>query len=103
MSPGSLSPDNIIPGEPSQPDREESSVTIPLPNQPGIVGVNGFNGTNNYFNNAVRADNFTGYLGPPRLERQRRHKFFWSFRQNDRVEDRSDRFGNDVNGNFLRA
>ena len=30
-----------------------------------------------------------------------KHKLFWSFRQNDRVEDRSDRFGNDVNGNYL--
>ena len=47
------------------------------------------------------SDNFSGYLGRLDLNVSEKHKFFWSFRQNDRVEDRSDRFGNDINGNFL--
>jgi hypothetical protein len=92
---------NIIPANRLSPIAKSIISNIPLPNQPGIVGVSGFNGTNNYFNNAVRADNFTGYLGRLDFNASERHKFFWSFRQNDRVEDRSDRFGNDVNGNYL--
>ena len=87
--------------EPHQPDREIDSSYIPLPNTGGVVGVSGYNGTNNYFNNAVRADNFSSYLGRLDVNMSDRHKFFWSMRQNDRIEDRSDAFGNDIKGNFL--
>jgi hypothetical protein len=92
---------NRIPSERISPIARSILSYVPLPNQPGVVGVNGFNGTNNYFNNAVRADNFTSYMGRLDWNVSDRHKLFWSFRQNDRVEDRSDRFGNDINGNFL--
>lgn len=92
---------NIIPSNRLSSVAKSIISYVPLPNQPGVVGVNGFNGTNNYFNNAVRADNFTGYLGRIDFNVSDRHKFFWNFRQNDRVEDRSDRFGNDINGNYL--
>ena len=94
-------PGNIIP-----PNRLSSVAkaiigSVPLPNQPGTVGVNGFNGTNNYFSNAIRADNFSGYLGRLDWNISDRHKIFWSFRQNDRVEDRGNNFGNGITGNFL--
>ena len=94
-------PNNIIPSNRLNPVAKSIIGNVPLPNQPGVVGVAGYNGTNNYFNNAVRADNFTGYLGRLDFNVSEKHKLFWSFRQNDRVEDRSDRFGNDVNGNYL--
>ncbi|HYI94531.1 MAG TPA: carboxypeptidase regulatory-like domain-containing protein [Bryobacteraceae bacterium] len=94
-------PGNIIPANRLSPIAKSIISNVPLPNQPGVVGVNGFNGTNNYFNNAVRSDNFSGYLGRLDVNLSEKHKFFWSFRQNDRIEDRSDRFGNDVNGNYL--
>lgn len=94
-------PGNIIPSNRLSPISRAIIGNVPLPNQPGEVGVNGYNGTNNYFNNAVRADNFTGYLGRLDANLSERHKLFWSFRQNDRVEDRGNRFGNGINGNFL--
>ena len=94
-------PGNVIPSNRLNPVAKAIIGNVPLPNQPGVVGVNSYNGTNNYFNNAVRSDNFSGYLGRLDVNLSEKHKFFWSYRQNDRVEDRSDRFGNDVNGNFL--
>jgi hypothetical protein len=92
---------NIIPGNRISPVAKNILSMIPLPNQPGVVGVSGFNGTNNYFNNAVRSDVFSGYTGRLDWNVSDRHKLFWSFRQNDRVENRSNRFSNNVNGNFL--
>lgn len=94
-------PGNIIPANRLSPVARAIINNVPLPNQPGVVGVNGFNSTNNYFNNAVRADNFTGYLGRLDWNVNEKHKLFWSFRQNDRVENRGNRFGNGINGNFL--
>ncbi len=94
-------PNNIIPSQRINTVSKNILALIPLPNQPGVVGVNGFNGTNNYFNNAVRSDNFTSYQGRLDWNVSDRHKLFWNFRQNDRVENRSNRFGNIVNGNFL--
>ena len=92
---------NIIPSNRITPLAKSIFAYMPLPNTGGVVGVNGYNGANNYFNNAVRSDNFTSYLGRLDVNLSEKHKFFWSMRQNDRVEDRSDRFGNDIRGNFL--
>jgi hypothetical protein len=92
---------NIIPANRINPIAKSILSYVPLPNQSGVVGVNGFNGTNNYFNNAVRSDNFSSYLGRLDVNLSDRHKFFWSMRQNARIEDRGDAFGNDIRGNFL--
>jgi hypothetical protein len=92
---------NIIPTNKLNPVALKILDSVPLPNQPGVVGENGFNGTNNYFNNAVRSDTFGGQMGRLDVNVSDRNKLFWNFRFNDRREDRSDRFGNDVNGNYL--
>ncbi|MEJ7608558.1 MAG: TonB-dependent receptor, partial [Bryobacteraceae bacterium] len=92
---------NIIPQNRISPIARNILSLVPLPNQPGVVGVNGFNGTQNYFNNAVRSDNFTSYSGRLDWNISDRHKIFWSFRQNDRVENRGNIFGNILTGNFL--
>jgi hypothetical protein len=94
-------PNNIIPADRITPIAKNILSYIPLPNTGGTVGVNGYNGANNYFNNAVRSDNFSSYLGRLDVNLSEKHKFFWSMRQNDRVEDRGDAFGNDIRGNYL--
>jgi hypothetical protein len=92
---------NIIPSSRINPISKSILALVPGPNQPGVIGVGGFNGTNNYFNNAVRSDTFTGYTGRLDWNVSDRHKLFGSFRQNDRVENRSNRFSNILTGNFL--
>lgn len=94
-------PGNIIPTDRLNPIALKILQSVPLPNQPGVLGENNFNGTNNYFNNAVRADTFSGHNGRMDVNVSDRHKLFWSFRFNDRIEDRSDRFNNDITGNYL--
>jgi hypothetical protein len=92
---------NIIPANRINSISKNILAQIPLPNQPGTVGVGGFNGTNNYFNNSVRSDKFAGYTGRLDWNVSDNHKLFWNFRQNDRVENRSNRFNNILTGNFL--
>jgi hypothetical protein len=94
-------PGNIIPENRISAVAKNIINYVPLPNQPGVVGEAGFNGTNNYFNNMVRADTFSGHTGRLDVNVSERHKFFFNVRFNDRIEDRSDRFGNDINGNYL--
>jgi hypothetical protein len=94
-------PNNIIPTNRISPIALRILEQVPLPNQPGVVGENGYNGTNNYFNNAVRSDKFAGHMGRLDFNVSERNKLFWNMRFNDRLEDRGDRFGNDINGNFL--
>jgi hypothetical protein len=69
---------------------------IPLPNAPGAA-----DGSNNYFNNAVRSDDFASYMGRLDYNWSDRHKIFGNFRTNDRLENRGNRFSNIVTGNFL--
>lgn len=94
-------PNNVIPSNRLNPVAKNILAQVPLPNQPGQVGVAGYNGTNNYFNNAVRSDNFTSYQGRLDWNVSDKHKLFWNFRQNDRVENRGNIFANVVNGNNL--
>ena len=92
---------NVIPSNRISPIAKAILAEVPLPNQPGVVGVAGYNGTNNFFSNAVRSDTFTGYTGRMDWNISDRHKMFGSFRENDRVENRSNRFNNQLTGNFL--
>jgi hypothetical protein len=92
---------NVIPPNRLNPIAQSILDFVPLPNQPGVVGENGYNGTNNYFNNSVRSDRFSGHMGRLDFNASDRNKMFWNFRFNDRLEDRSDRFGNDITGNYL--
>ena len=94
-------PGNIIPANRISPIAKNILAQIPLPNTGGVVGVGGYNGTNNYFNNAVRSDDFSSYLGRFDMNVSERHKFFFSMRQNARIEQRGNRFGNGIRGNFL--
>jgi hypothetical protein len=66
---------------------------------PNFVG--GADGTNNYFNNAIRSDTFYSYMGRLDWNLSDRHKLFLSARTNDRVENRGNRFSNIATGNFL--
>jgi hypothetical protein len=92
---------NVIPENRLNPVALKILSYVPLPNQPGVVGANGYNGTNNYFNNAVRSDKFQSHMGRLDFNLSDRNKFFWNFRFNDRLENRGNRFGNLVNGNYL--
>ncbi len=69
---------------------------MPAPNTAGTA-----DGTNNYFNNAVRSDVFSGFMGRVDVNVSDKHKFFLSGRYNDRVENRGNRFDNIATGNNL--
>ncbi|HEY1337153.1 MAG TPA: carboxypeptidase regulatory-like domain-containing protein [Bryobacteraceae bacterium] len=69
---------------------------IPLPNQTGTV-----DGANNYIDDSIRRDVFDGELGRLDYNISDRHKFFYSFRHNYRVEDRNNHYHNIATGNLL--
>ena len=68
----------------------------PLPNQTGQV-----DGNQNYIDDSVRRDVFDGELGRLDYNISERHKFFYSFRHNYRVEDRNNHYHNIATGNLL--
>jgi hypothetical protein len=68
----------------------------PLPNQPGNA-----DGGNNYLANSVRSDTYNGELGRLDFNLSDKHKLFWSFRHNDRIENRNDKFKNIATGRDL--
>jgi hypothetical protein len=69
---------------------------IPLPNQTGTK-----DGASNYIDDSVRRDVFDGELGRLDYNISERHKFFYSFRHNYRVEDRNNHYHNIATGNLL--
>lgn len=69
---------------------------LPLPNFTGQA-----DGANNYFNNAIRSDVFSSFMGRIDWNISDRHKIFVSGRYNDRVENRGNRFSNIATGNNL--
>jgi hypothetical protein len=89
-------PGNIIPPNRISPVARNILNFIPGPNDVG----NAF-GQNNRFDNAVRKDNFSSYIGRFDWNISDRHKLFFNMRQNDRVENRGNRYGNIVTGNNL--
>jgi hypothetical protein len=68
----------------------------PLPNQAGNA-----DGNNNYLANSVRTDTYNGELGRLDFNVSDRHKLFWAFRHNDRIENRNDKFKNIATGRDL--
>jgi hypothetical protein len=89
-------PNNIIPSNRLSSISKNFTQFLPLPNTSGAA-----DGTNNYFNNMVRSDVFTSYMGRFDVNVSDRHKFFLSGRYNDRVENRGNRFDNIATGNNL--
>lgn len=89
-------PGNIIPSNRISPIATSILNYLPAPNATGSAI-----GQNNRFDNAVRSDNFSSYVGRIDYNVSDRHKFFFNMRQNDRVENRGNRYNNIVSGNFL--
>jgi hypothetical protein len=89
-------PNNIISADRLSPIAKNFLQFVPLPNAAGER-----DGTNNYFNNTVRSDVFSSYMGRFDVNVSDRHKFFLSGRYNDRVENRGNLFANISTGNNL--
>ena len=89
-------PNNIIPENRLSPIAKAYLQFYPMPNQPGRA-----DSLNNYLANSVRSDDFVNYLGRLDWNASERHKLFWNFRHNDRLENRGNLFNNLATGNFL--
>jgi len=87
---------NIIPKDRLSPISQALLQYIPLPNQAGTK-----EGLQNYYTPATRRDVFDGELGRLDYNISDAHKFFYSFRHNYRVENRSNLYSNIATGNFL--
>src|SRR5205085_605805 len=87
---------NIFPASRLSPIAKNFLQFYPLPNQPGKV-----DGLDNYLANSVRSDTYNSELGRLDFNLSEKHKFFWNFRHNDRIENRNNRFKNIASGNFL--
>ncbi len=89
-------PGNIIPSNRISPIATAILGYLPAPNATGSVL-----GESNRFDNTVRSDNFSSYVGRFDWNISDRHKLFFNMRQNDRVENRGNRYNNIVTGNSL--
>ena len=89
-------PGNIIPKDRLSPIAANLLSYVPLPNQPGLK-----DGAQNFYTPATRRDVFDGELGRLDYNISDVHKFFFSFRHNYRVENRSNLYSNIATGNFL--
>lgn len=87
---------NIIPSDRLSPIAKNFLQFYPLPNQPGDK-----DGQNNYLANSVRRDTYNGELGRIDYTFSDKHKIFWDFRHNDRIEDRNNLFNNIATGRDL--
>jgi hypothetical protein len=90
---------NRIPANRLSPIARNVLGLIPSENFSGAQ--RGANGTNNYFNNAIRSDVFSSFSGRIDWNVSDKHKLFLSGRYNDRVENRGNRFSNIATGNNL--
>lgn len=89
-------PNNVIPANRISPVATAILGYLPAPN-----AVGSSIGQNNRFDNAVRSDNFSSYVGRFDWNISDKHRLFFNMRQNDRVENRGNRYNNIVSGNFL--
>ena len=87
---------NIIPANRISPISTNILGFLPAPNAIGSAI-----GENNRFDNAVRSDIFSSYVGRLDWTISDRHKLFFNMRQNDRIENRGNRYNNIVSGNLL--
>jgi len=89
-------PGNIIPPSRISAIAKNYLQFYPLPNQPGNP-----DGSSNYLANTVRRDTYNGELGRLDFNLSDKHKLFWDFRHNDRIEDRNNKFQNIASGRDL--
>jgi len=89
-------PGNIIPPNRISPISTNILSFLPAPNATGSAI-----GENNRFDNAVRSDIFSSYVGRFDWTISDRHKLFFNMRQNDRIENRGNRYNNIVSGGLL--
>jgi len=89
-------PNNVIPTNRLSPIAKSLVDYIPLPNTTGQK-----DGNQNYIDSSIRRDVFDGELGRLDYNISDRHKFFYSFRHNYRVEDRNNHYHNIASGNLL--
>jgi len=68
----------------------------PPPNQPGRS-----DGRDNFLANSTRREAFNSEVGRIDFNLSQRHKFFFNFRHNERLQDRGNYFKNIATGNFL--
>lgn len=68
----------------------------PEPNQPGQR-----DGRDNFLANSTRRESFNSEVGRLDFNLSDRHKFFFSIRHNERLQDRGNYFKNIATGNFL--
>lgn len=87
---------NVIPTALLNPIALKYLEYYPAPNQPGRA-----DGQDNYLAASTRSDTFNSQLGRLDFNFSDRHKMFYDFRHNYRVEDRGNRFKNIGTGNFL--
>lgn len=87
---------NRLPANRLNPISQSILGFIPEPNTVGTA-----DGTNNYFNNSVRSDVFSSFMGRIDWNVSDAHKLFLSGRYNDRIENRGNRFQNIATGNNL--
>ena len=92
----SVFPNNVIPSGRLSTIAKNYLTYIPLPNQAGTK-----DGVQNYFSPQTRTDVFDGELGRLDYNISDRHKFFYNFRHNYRVENRSNLYRNIATGNYL--
>jgi hypothetical protein len=87
---------NIIPAARISPIARNILSFLPSPNAAGTP-----TGINNRFDNTVRTDVFSSWMGRADWNISDRHKLFFNMRFNDRIENRGNRYGNIVSGNQL--
>ncbi|MCS6953467.1 MAG: carboxypeptidase regulatory-like domain-containing protein [Bryobacterales bacterium] len=90
-------PNNTIPRERLNPIALRYLEFFPQPNQRGAP-----DGQNNYLANTTRGDDYNSELGRLDFNLSDRHKFFFNFRHNERLEFRGNLFKNIATGNFLK-
>jgi len=89
-------PGNLLPANRISPIARNFMQFFPLPNQQGRD-----NTQDNYLANTVRSDDFFSFMGRIDVNISDKHKMFWNMRNNDRIENRGNRFNNIASGNFL--
>jgi hypothetical protein len=87
---------NIIPTNRLSPVAKGLLDFVPLPNQLGTI-----DGAQNFYSPQTRSDVFDGELGRFDYNVSDRHKLFYNFRHNYRVENRSNLYKNIATGNLL--
>jgi hypothetical protein len=90
-------PNNSIPQNRLNPIALNYLQFYPGANQPGQR-----DGRDNFLSNSVRSDDYNSEIGRLDFNLSERHKFFFNFRHNERLENRGNRFFNIATGNFLK-